>query len=413
VSRFIKNDTAWVVILCTILLLILFPYFGYTAMLPVIRDEWGMSSTEAGFIFGATQIGYVSAVLLLMPLTDRVKTSYVLLGSSSLCLLGNLLFPFSQEVISASIFRAISGAGLSGTYMPGLRLISERFVGTKRGRPVGYYIAAFTLGGAVSFGGASILLPPLGWRGAYMALSLFGIASVALAALLAIAERKQDKQLPAPRSTAAVKEILGNKPVLLMTTAYSTHVWELYGVRAWVAPFLAAILMANGRGLTEATSQAANISSIMVFVGAITPAWAGAMSDRHGRTLTGSMILATSGLCSLLLGWLFGAPFWLTLAVCFINSVWVTADSPIYSTAVTELASKGMLGSTMAFQSVVGFSGGIISPIVFGVILDAAPENIGWGLGFAMLGVVALIGVLAMQILRRMPESKLLAGGNR
>ena len=65
----------------------------------------------------------------------------------------------------------------------------------------------------------------------------------------------------------------------------------------------------------------------------------------------------------------------------------------------------------MAVQSFSGFLATVFSPVVFGLILDVAGTGLGWGLGFASGGVVALLGVAAMLILRRMPEASKMAMG--
>jgi len=413
VSESSRNDAIWLGVLCTLLVLILLPYYAYSAMLLLIQQEWGMSSAEAGFVFGATQIGYVASVIFLVPLTDRVKTSYILAGSAALCVLGNALFPLlSNDIVSGSILRAIGGAGVAGTYMPGIRLISERFSGNRRGGAVGMYVAAFTLGGAVSFAGTGVLLPILGWRGAYLALSLVGILSLGMALAMVRTEKpKVRSSRGAQGSGPSLLAVLRNKPILLVTAGYSAHVWELYGMRAWTAPFLASLLVGAGGDLTSSIAQSGAISSLVLLVGVLSTAIAGGVSDRWGRTVTAGTILGVSSVLSLLIGWLGGAPFWVVIAICLLYGFWVPADSPVYSTGVTELAPQERLGTAMAVQSVTGFTAGLISPVLFGVILDTSPEGVGWGLSFGMLGLAALVGVASMVALRRRPESKLLAGG--
>ncbi len=411
-----RRDALWMTALCLVLALTLLPYYAYTAVMLLVKEEWGMTSAEAGWVFGATQAGYVAAILLLMPLTDRVRTPYVLLGSTALSVAGNALFALTADgASSGALLRALGGAGLAGTYMPGLRLLSERFPGHRRGGPAGLYVAAFVTGGALSFGGSGALLPYLGWRPTYLAVSLAGLLAVALAALLVRAERSSPgpSVSASPRPPVPLATVFRSKPVLLMTAGYTAHVWELYGQRSWMAPFLASILVATGADLTAATAQAAFLFSAMHLLGIPTTALAGSVSDRWGRTLTAGAILTLSSLCSLAVGWLVNAPFGLLLAFCFFYALWINPDSPIYLTGVTEAAPRERLGAAMAFQSMAGWSTGIVAPVVFGLILDLVPGPAAWGLGFAALGLGALLGVAAMVALRRSSESLLMAGGRR
>ena len=60
-------------------------------------------------------------------------------------------------------------------------------------------------------------------------------------------------------------------------------------------------------------------------------------------------------------------------------------------------------------QSLLGFGITIVSIALFGVIVDHA----GWGLAFLVLGLGAILGPLSMVWLRRLPEARKMAGGNR
>lgn len=414
-SRVRNRGALLVAGLSLLLILILLPYYSYTATMLLVQQEWGMTSAEAGWVFGATQVGYVVAVLLLVPLTDRTRTSYVLLGSAILSVVGNALFALlAHDVTSGALLRALAGAGIAGTYMPGLRMVSERFPGNRRGGPAGLYVASFVMGGAVSFAGTGAVVGLLGWRGAYLAMSLAGLGAVALAGLLVKLERAVPRPMaPAGRAGVPLLSVLRSRPVLLMTAGYTAHVWELYGQRSWMAPFLASILVGMGTESTGAVAQSAFIFSIVSVLGIVSTSMAGGISDRFGRTATAGTILAISATCSFTVGWVAGAPFPLVLALCLLYGFSVSPDSPIYMTGVTEVVPRERLGAAMAFHSMSGWTAGIVAPVAFGLILDLAPPEVAWGLGFGSLGLGACLGLLAMLALRRSPESALLAGGRR
>jgi MFS family permease len=77
-----------------------------------------------------------------------------------------------------------------------------------------------------------------------------------------------------------------------------------------------------------------------------------------------------SACCSFLFGWLINTNLWLTLAVGIIYGWLIVAESPVFSTALTELVAPGYLGAAMGMQSLVGYTMGMISPTVFGWALD-------------------------------------------
>ena len=140
---------------------------------------------------------------------------------------------------------------------------------------------------------------------------------------------------------------------------------------------------------------------------------AGRISDRYGRTATSSVILLMGAAGSLTFGWLLNAPLWLLIAVGVIYGTIVATESPVLSTAVTELAPAGRLGAAQASQAFLGHSTSALSPIAFGAILDIASGVKSWGLAFSSFGVISLMGAAFMQALRRRDESLLLAGGKR
>ena len=194
---------------------------------------------------------------------------------------------------------------------------------------------------------------------------------------------------------------------------YSLHAWELYLMRMWFAPFLVAVLVSNGYNQAVASTVGSTVAGFIMTAGAIGPFLGGMLSDRIGRTASAALIFCISGLCSFGLGWMLEAPWFMVLGVGFVYSFFVGFDSSVYTTAVTELADPRSLGSALALHSFLGFGAGMISPIVFGIIQDAAGPTYGWGYGFATGGVAAVAAVAAMLVLRSMPESKGMAKGKR
>ena len=101
----------------------------YAALLPDLRDLWELSNTEAGVIGSAFFVGYIATVSYWTALTDRVDGRRIYAVGSVLAFVGAAGFGVAAEGLwSAALFQALLGAGVAGTYMPGLRLLSDRFV---------------------------------------------------------------------------------------------------------------------------------------------------------------------------------------------------------------------------------------------------------------------------------------------
>ena len=413
-----NSNTRWLLLLCSCQLLIMLVFINYSAVLPILRSEWGMSNTRAGMIFSVYQLGYIASGVLLSALTDRINTKLIFISAAFCSALGNLLFAlYAHDFTSGMILRALTGIGMGGTYMPGLKLVAERFDPSTRGRAIGIYVGSLVMGASLSLAVTGWLTGYYGWRVAFIVCS----AGVFSGALLSF--RVFTDYIPRPHVATRggyTQEVIANRPALLMILGYGAHMWEMYGMRSWLAPFFTSALIGWGVENARATGLASAIAAMMVGIGAFSTAITGTVSDRLGRTTTISIVMTASALLSFCFGWLINTNIWVTLAVGIIYGYLIVAESPVFSTGLTELVVPGYLGAAMGLQSLIGYSLGMISPTVFGWFLDRykgwqpLPGIHGeWGIAFMSIGAGALAGPVMMWFLRRAPQSSAMAGGKR
>ncbi len=388
-------------------------FLNYTAILPILQVEWGMRHAEAGLIFSAYQACYLLAVLVLASLTDRMDTRTIYLASSIWAGLAGLAFPiFAQGFHSAVVLRAMAGIGLAGTYVPGMRLVAQRFTEERRGLAIACYASGFGLGGAVSLALTGYLARLGGWR---LAMGITALGPFVAAALAAAVLSPAPPPAAMHRAPLLDARVFRNRPALWMIAAYSAHNWELFGMRAWLPPFMAAVFVRRGAGVVEASGLAATLASGILIVGAASNIVGGWASDRWGRlqVIVASQVLSAA--CSLTIGFLFGAPFWLILAVAVVYGIFVTSESGALSTGVTELADPSALGATLAVQSCLGFLAAALSPAAVGFLLDwlqagsggsAAASPWQWGPAFGILAVGVLFGPVSLLALRRVQAAR-------
>ncbi|MBA2447555.1 MAG: MFS transporter [Chloroflexi bacterium] len=388
--------TTW--LLGPVLALALLPSNVVATALPLLREEWAASATEMGWVFAAYQVGYVAAVLLVLPLTDRVPTGRVITACSLAVSLAFLLFPLlAQGVWSAALLRALAGVGLAGVYMPGVRLVAQAATPERRGLAVSVYVSAFYLGAAISLWGTGALLAPIGWRGAALVLGLISVAAAPLAVLATRGAAAPEGKTARPRP-----EVLRHGPLLRTILAYTGHSWELYVSRGWLAAFLAAVLATEGLGSVEAAAEGGKWAALMAALGTVGVWLGGWLSDRWGRARAALAIAAASGVISLGFGWLGAAGWWLLVVVGCLYGLLVAADSGVYSTAVAELAPSDQLGSAQAAQAFLGFTATALAPVAAGLVLDLGG---GYGGAFMLAGVVGLAGAFALVPLARQGRS--------
>lgn len=403
------HKRTWLSLLCLAEMGTMLVLLNYSAVLPLIQREWGLTNTQAGLIYSSYQAGYIILVVILSTLTDYVNTKKIYVLSALWAGAAGILFALlARGFVSALVLRCLTGFGLAGTYMPGMKMVSARFMPEERGFAVGRYVGAFSLGTALSLFLTGILTRFFNWRTAMFVTSLGPLGGALLAFRIL-----DDLALPRPSHNVerdVRRQVFANRAALLMIIGYMAHMWEMFGMRGWIVAFMAATLAGRGIDSTAAASFGAQLSSLIILAGAFSTALAGTLSDRFGRVRTIQAIMLASAAISLVFGWLRPLPVFVVVAVSLVYGFFVTAESSVLSTAVTELVPFTCLGSAMALQSFLGWAAAGIAPVVFGAVLDWANplwlvEAVGftpvWGPAFAVLGLGALCGPLSLQLFGR------------
>ncbi len=373
----------------------------YPALLPGLRAEWGLSNSEAGLISGVFFAGYMAATPLLVGLTDRVDARRIYLLATILAFAGSLGFAlFAQNLLTAMLFQAMVGAGLAGTYMPGLRLLTDHFQGNVPSRAVAFYTSTFGLGttGSLFLAG---LLEPVGWNWAFAAAALGPLLAGPLVFFSLSARPQQPCEAPAGM-VLDFRPVLRNRQVMGYILGYAAHCWELFGLRSWLPAFFAFSL-----GLTATQGGfwfgAAALAAWINLIGPLASIFGNEVAVRRGRKPVVLAVMAASGVLACLVG--FSAP--LPILVVFILMAFyfllVMGDSAALTAGLVAAAEPGRRGVAMALHSLLGFGAGFLAPLAFGVVLDMAGGNesvTAWGFAFAALGVWSLVAV-AITFFRR------------
>lgn len=375
------------VLLGLTLALVLLPSNVPAAAVPLLRAEWSASAVAAGWVVGAYLAGYSLAVLVVLPLTDRLSARWIIVGGTVLSLGASVALPLlAQDPWLAVAFRVAAGVGLAGVYMPGVRVVAATALPERRGLAVGLFVASFYLGSAASFLYAGLLLGD-GWRGAMVSSTL--VAALAIPLALAGA-----RPLPVAGGRSVLDlSVLRSGELVRTIAAYSGHAWELFAARAWLSAFLAGVLVAHGATTADATGEAGRWSGLILAAGIPAVFAGGWASDHFGRVRTAFVMAIASGVLAVVFGLLGSAPWPLLLAVGFLYSGLIAADSAVYSTAVTELAPGAKVGSAQAIQAFLGFGAGSLGPPAAGLALDL---GLGYAGVFAVAGAASIFGALPL-----------------
>lgn len=380
-----------------------------------------MSASEAGLVQSAWHVGYLLSLFAVGFITDRIGAKRTFLAGSILASASALVFATCADgFASGLLLHGLTGLCSGASYTPGLTLVAERFVAHQRGRAMGFFLAASSLGYGASLILSGLLMPHVGWRGGFIATACGPL----VATLISFWTLRGTPNVVHPRATGdgsvvALLAVLRNKPAMLLIWAYVFHSWELLGLWAWLPAYLAVSVTHGG----SMTIQAAGIGAILTALTYLTSMggsiYGGALSDRWGRTKVILWGACASLACSFAFGWMMALPLWLLVAVAALYNITAIADSSVYSTGLTELVPSQYLGAAYALRSLLGFGAGVISPWVFGLVIDWArgeplrSESMAWGLAWTSLGIGAVLGPLMTLRLRAMPEARRMANGLR
>src|SRR5579862_4973808 len=212
---------------------------SFSALLPEFQALWHLSNTEAGWISGIFFAGYVLGVPVLVGITDRVDARPVYLLSLVMAAVASLGYAFVADgFASAFIFRALAGFALAGTYMPGLKLMTDRLgEHPRQGRYVAYYTAGFSLGTALSFPFTAEIAQWLGWRAAFAGAAIGAVLAMVLV-LAWVRPAPPAHAAPEARHLFDFRPVFRNRAAMAFVWGYVGHTWELFTLRSWLVAFL-------------------------------------------------------------------------------------------------------------------------------------------------------------------------------
>lgn len=373
--------------------------FAFPALLPYFLKLWDLSNIQAGWINGIYFAGYTAAVPLLTGLTDRVDARRIYLISITLGVLSNLGFAFlARGFWSALIFRGLSGLGLAGTFIPGLKAIIDRLESSTHPRAISFYTAFFGLGVSVSFYFAGEIFRWLGWKEVFEIAAMGSAFSLFLSFLVL-----KPKSIPLVLLEKAkvpifdFRSVWTNRPARAYILAYMCHMWEMFAARSWLAAFLSfsITLQKAPAGLMAPTTVMA-VAGIGGMVASIT---GGELAIRLGRRRVVTMIMGVSSLLAVTIGFSARLPYNAVVVLCLVYTLFFQGDSAAIHAGVITAAKPERQGATMALQSLGGFAAASLGSVVAGMVLDltgGGSTSLSWGLTFGSVGIAAALGPILL-----------------
>ena len=373
-------------------LLAMIVWFSASAVVNDLALRWQLDEGGKAWLTMSVQIGFVVGAFTsgVFTLADRIPSRRFFIISTFLAALSTALIPFTVEApLLALMLRFLTGLFLAGVYPVGMKIMAT-WTQADRGLGIGLLVGALTVGSA-----SPHLLNALGGMREWQSVLWLAAGLAALGGVIAIFfVRVGPYESKAPKfQLGDIRLVLSDRRVMLANLGYLGHMWELYAMWAWLFAFLSASF-----AMQNISSQWAGfVTFAAIAMGGIGSIIAGKVADKIGRSTVTSVSMAVSGFCALIIGFFFGGNALILSLIALIWGFSIVADSAQFSASISELADKRYVGTALTLQTSMGF---LLT--LFSIRMIPSLERlVGWQWAFAFLAIGPVIGIWAMQRLKR------------
>ena len=385
---------------CAAQVLVQLGAYFWPALLPDMMPRWGLTNSEAGWITAAFYGAYLLAVPILVTLTDRIDPRRVYLFGVACTIVAHLLFGVMAEGFwSALWLRALAGVGWAGTYMTGLKLLSDQVDAKLMSRATAGHAASIGVSGAISFACADLLASHLGWPLAFI---IAAITATTAWLLVALGTPRRTTPLPPPKDGQALfdfRPVLRNRSAMAYAVAYCVHTLEMNALRGWGVAFLAWVALSTG---AEARFSPTWVLTALGLIGTVASVLGNEAAIRWGRRRLITVAMLASVAVSGGIGYLGTLSYALAVGLLLIYGCVVWLDSSSLTAGAAGTAEPSRRGATLAVHSMLGYSGGFVGPLMIGYVLDISGgmSRTGWGAAFMLIAVLMALALITFRLMR-------------
>ena len=407
----LKTPDIVLIIICLMYLVTYIDRVNIGTAASAMQKDLGLTNTQLGLAFSAFAYPYAFLQIAGGWLGDRLGPRKTLLICGGIWSLATVLMGFVGGAVSLVAVRFLLGVGEGAAFPTATRALSNWMSADRRGFAQGITHASARLGNALTPPIVALLIVSISWRGSFI---LVGILSFAWVLLWAVYFRDNPRDhkgvteadlatLPPMKVVVARKSVPWGrlfKRMLPVTLTDFCYGWTLWLFLNWIPSYFLHEYHLD-------IKKSAIFASGVFFAGVVGDTVGGVASDRILKR-TGSFAKArvTVIVIGFLGAFLFMLPVLfvkdlLTITLC-LSGAFFFAElivAPIW--AVPMDIAPQHAGTASGFMN-FGFGvAGMISPVVFGAVIDATGR---WDLPFVASLVLLLLG--AILALRMRPDER-------
>lgn len=404
----------------------------FGSIVPVVIEEWDISPTQVGFIGSSAMFGMMFGAIVLSLLADKFGVKKLLIISIFIFNFFIVLATFTDSGLMFGICRFMAGVGSGGATPIVISLLTEYSPKSSKAKMVAIAICGNQVGGMLAPFVAMNVMPKFGWEPVLW----FSILPLLLIPLFIkiipesarfLAKNKQDEKLEnvlykidenyKERLDATAKSIettevqekkegkvsylhLFKKEYLLgtalITVIYICGLLTINGVNVW----LPQVMNQNGYALGSSLTF-----SIVLNLGTLlgTILWA-VTADKVGFKILMPVIYVLGAVS------LFGMGVKANLIVLYLFVALIGMFAFSAHSLMNTFASQyypGEIRTTgVGFANATGRIGGMLGPIVGGMLLTANVSITIWFLTFAIPGIIAALSIIIINLQTKYFEKK-------
>jgi MFS family permease len=376
-------------------------FAAYAVTLTTLQDEWGLSNFESGLIASSFFVGYVLLVPFATAMTDQIDARRIYLLGSTLAIAGLLGMGFlANDFFSGCMCMAVSGSGLAATYMPGLKILSDRLTQGEITRHISFYTAFFGVGTGLSYVVSGWILHLGDWSLVYQWVALGPTISLAIVYFwirpMHVRHWYDSIQINWKDVFPIAKwqQILEDRNASGYILGYTFHSLELFASRSWLVAFFILSTQLSG---VEFFLAATTLAGVINFFGVPASILGNELALKIGRQKWICIVMITSAIFGVALAYSMGHASWLILALAIGHAIFIMADSATLTAGLVTSANPKMKGAAMGLHSLMGFGGGLLGPAIFGFVLDLSgsqTDRISWIWAYASIVIWGVLFVI-------------------
>lgn len=368
-----------------------------------IGKEFGLSSSLIGLVLSAFFIGYV---LMQIPggwLADKLGARKVLNVIVFVWSIFTGLTGAAWGLASLLVIRVLFGLSEASFSPAAFRMIADVFPKKENGRAIAILLSSGSLVGIVVPILSGLMITKIGWRGMFYAIGAIGVVVVVLFLLFLRPRPIQEEEIiVAPEAKAAepgsIRELFKLPMVWTLIVVEFAVYTLLWGTTTWIPSYLV-----KARGLD--LLSIGYLQAIPALASVIIMYVSGALFDKLRPATNKTISVAASAVAALTLYLMFVCPT-VPLFILYetIFSLALGFLVPYMPTVLMKAIPSKVAGSAIGIVNVAAQLGGLLTPLVIGVLVDLFKGS--FVAAFAYLILFALVALVCFAILKPSKEAQ-------